>query len=250
MLITPLTPVVPLSDKNPTQTTPYVTYILIVLNIVVFIYELYLASQGQLERFFDTWAVVPQDLTASFQGQLLPDSRPEWFTLVSSQFLHGGFVHLGGNMLFLWVFGNNVEDRVGRLKFLVFYLVSGALASMAQWYFDPNSAIPSLGASGAIAGVLGAYILRFPKAQVTTLIPLGFFFFTYEVPAWVFLGFWFVQQAFYGIASVGVPTTVGMENGGIAYWAHAGGFVVGAILGPIFGLFSSEAPYDTVYDND
>ncbi|NJL98144.1 MAG: rhomboid family intramembrane serine protease, partial [Synechococcaceae cyanobacterium SM2_3_2] len=157
---------------------------------------------------------------------------------------------IAGNMLFLWVFGNNVEDRLGHFRFPIFYLGCGALASLAQWYFDPASSIPSLGASGAIAGVLGAYILRFPKARVLTLVPLGFFWPTFELPAWVFLGFWFVQQAFYGVVSLNVSTTIGMESGGIAYWAHAGGFVVGGILGPIFGLFGERSPYDRAYTQE
>jgi membrane associated rhomboid family serine protease len=142
-------------------------------------------------------------------------------------------------MLFLWIFGNNVEDQLGHFKYLLFYLACGALAALSQWYFAPLSNIPSLGASGAIAGVMGAYIIRFPKAEVLTLIPLGILFWTIRVPAIFFLGFWFVQQAFYGVASLGVPTNIGMESGGVAYWAHAGGFIFGAILGPLLGLFAS-----------
>jgi membrane associated rhomboid family serine protease len=137
-------------------------------------------------------------------------------------------------------FGNNIEEQLGRIKYLIFYLVCGALADLAQWFFSPQSNVPALGASGAIAGVLGAYILRFPKAQILTLLPLGFFITTVRIPAIFFLGFWFVQQAFYGIASLQTPTNVGAEGGGVAYWAHAGGFVFGAILGPLFGLFSSR----------
>lgn len=234
---------VPLKDRNPTLITPYVTYVLVILNILVFLYELSL-SPGELGQLFDTWAVVPRDLSASFQGLLPPQPRPEWITLFTSQFLHGGFVHLGGNMLFLWVFGNNVEDRLGHLRYLIFYLGCGALAALAQWFFEPGSEIPSLGASGAIAGVLGAYILRFPQAEVLTLVPLGILF-PVRLPAWIFLGIWFVQQAFYGLASLNTRTMIGMEGGGIAYWAHAGGFVFGAALGPLLGLFSSgPSPYD------
>lgn len=143
-------------------------------------------------------------------------------------------------MLFLWIFGNNVEDRLGHIKFLIFYLACGALAALSQWFFSQNSAIPSLGASGAIAGVMGAYILRYPQAKVLTLIPLGFFITTFELPAIFFLGFWFVQQAFYGVASLQAPSNIGMESGGVAYWAHAGGFVFGAILAPLLGLFRRD----------
>jgi membrane associated rhomboid family serine protease len=232
--------VVPLRDDNPTRITPYVTYGLIAANILAFIYELTLAPQ-QLEGFFHLAAVVPRELSASFSGIPVNQPVPEWLTLVTSQFLHGGFLHLAGNMLFLWIFGNNVEDKLGHVKYLIFYLTCGILASLTQWYFSMNSGIPSLGASGAIAGVLGAYILRFPKTQVLTLIPLGIFFTTIRVPALFFLGFWFVQQAFYGVASLNAPANIGMEQGGVAYWAHAGGFVFGAILAPLLGLFSSDS---------
>jgi membrane associated rhomboid family serine protease len=230
---------VPLRDNNPTKTTPYVTYGLIATNILVFLYELTLPPP-QLEQFFRIWAVVPRELTVNFAGHVAATPFPEWATLFTSQFLHGGFLHIAGNMLFLWIFGNNVEDRLGHVKFLIFYLACGVLAVLTQWYFSPFSAIPSLGASGAIAGVMGAYVLKFPKAEVLTLIPLGLFFTTVRIPAFFFLGFWFVQQAFYGVAGLSAPTNIGMESGGIAYWAHAGGFVFGAILGPLLGLFSGD----------
>jgi len=222
--------VVPLRDENPTTITPYITYALIIINILVFILEVSLQQQGQLEEFFQAWAVVPEQLTAKPQG--------EWITLFSSQFLHGGWLHLGGNMLFLWIFGNNVEDCLGHIKYLLFYLVCGALASLAHWFFSMDSAIPSLGASGAIAGVMGAYIIRYPKAKIVTLIPLYFIFTTVRIPAFLFLGLWFIQQAFYSIASL--PQTSISAPGGVAYWAHAGGFVFGAILGPLMGLFRDD----------
>ncbi|NCJ06181.1 rhomboid family intramembrane serine protease [Synechococcales cyanobacterium C] len=232
---------VPLRDNNPTRTTPYVTYVIIALNILVFLYELTLGPD--LDDFFRTWAVVPSQLTASFQGEPTPLPFPEWITLFTSQFLHGGFLHIAGNMLFLWIFGNNVEDKLGHIKFVIFYLSCGALAALAQWFFSAYSDVPSLGASGAIAGVLGAYILRFPKAEVLTVVPLGFLLLPLRLPAFFFLGFWFLQQALYGVASLNTPMNVGMQGGGIAYWAHAGGFVFGAILGPLMGLFS-DAPFD------
>ena len=230
---------VPLQDNNPTKITPFVTYTLIIINVLVFLYEISLSPQ-ELEQFFLTYAIVPRELTASFGRTNLSEMIPELMTLVTSQFLHGGFLHLGGNMLFLFIFGNNIEEQLGRVKYLIFYLACGVLAGLAQWFFSPQSNIPALGASGAIAGVLGAYILRFPKAQILTLIPLGFFFYTLRIPAIFFLGFWFVQQAFYGLASLQAPSNIGTEGGGVAYWAHAGGFVFGAILSPLFGLFSSK----------
>lgn len=236
---------VPLRDNVPTSIFAYVTYGLIGANVAVFLYQLRLQaiSAQELQAFFQSAALVPCQLSGNIGGRCpLPTSQelPEWMTLITSQFLHGGFLHLAGNMLFLWIFGNNVEDRLGHIKFLIFYLSCGVLAALSQWFFSQNSAIPSLGASGAIAGVMGAYILRYPHAKVLTLIPLGFFITTFEVPAIFFLGFWFVQQAFYSIASLQAPTNIGMESGGVAYWAHAGGFVFGAILGPLFGLMRRE----------
>ncbi|WP_026082828.1 rhomboid family intramembrane serine protease [Mastigocladopsis repens] len=230
---------VPIRDDNPITITPYVTYGLIAANVLAFLYEASLPPQ-QLEGFLHLAAVVPRELTASFAGISVHQPVPEWVSLITSQFLHGGLLHLAGNMLFLWIFGNNVEDRLGHIKYLFFYISCGVLASLTQWYFSQGSSIPSLGASGAIAGVMGAYILRFPQAEILGVIPLGFFFPTFRVPAFFFLGFWFIQQALYGVASLETPTNIGMENGGIAYWAHAGGFVFGAILGPVLGLFSDK----------
>lgn len=231
--------VVPLNDRNPTRITPYVTYALIGINVAVFLYEIGL-SEPQLQEFFHLYAVVPQELTRSFNGESVGQPIPEWLTLFTAQFLHGGFLHVGGNMLYLWVFGNNIEEKLGRIKYVIFYLACGALASLAQWFFSAQSQVPSLGASGAIAGVMGAYILRFPQAEILTLIPIFFFITTIRIPAVLFLGFWFVQQALYGFASLNAPTSIGMEGGGVAYWAHAGGFVFGAILGPLLGLFSDR----------
>ena len=230
---------VPLRDDNPTSITPFVTYGLIAANVLVFFYELMLLQQGRLEEFFQLWAVVPKQLTASFGGTVgtvAVSPVPEWIPLFSSQFLHGGWLHLGGNMLFLWIFGNNVEDCLGHVKYLIFYLACGVLASLCHWFFSMGSEIPSLGASGAIAGVMGAYILRYPQARIVTLIPLGIFTTLIRIPAVFFLGFWFVQQALYSIASL---STNASGQGGVAYWAHAGGFAFGAILGPLMGLFAN-----------
>ncbi|NES94381.1 MAG: rhomboid family intramembrane serine protease [Desertifilum sp. SIO1I2] len=229
----------PIKDENPTKIVPYVTYALIATNIIVFLYQLSL-SPPALDAFYHQFAIVPRELSASFAGEPTRSPIPEWMTLITSQFLHGGFLHLGGNMLFLWIFGNNIEERLGRVKYVIFYLACGILAGLSQWFFSQNSGIPSLGASGAIAGVMGAYILRFPQARVLTLIFLGFFVTTVRIPAFFFLGIWFLQQAFYGLASLNAPANIGMESGGIAYWAHAGGFAFGAILAPLLGLFSDR----------
>jgi membrane associated rhomboid family serine protease len=228
--------VVPLRDDNPTSITPVVTYGLIGINIAVFVFQLGLSQEG-IDGFFDAWALVPAQLTESFQGALQAPAY-EWITLLSSQFLHGGFFHVGGNLLYLWVFGNNIEDRLGHVKFLIFYLGCGALAGLTQWVFDPSSAVPTIGASGAIAGVMGAYILRFPRARIVTLIPLIIFFTTVRIPAIFFLGFWFVQQALFSLASLSRDVDLG--SGGVAYWAHSGGFVFGLILGPLLGLMADK----------
>lgn len=230
---------VPLRDDNPTVLVPYVTAGLILLNVLVFTYQLTLSPE-QLEAFLQVYAVIPRELTADLNGYMSSQSFPEPLTLLTSQFIHGGFLHVGGNMLFLWIFGNNIEDRLGHFKFLFFYLTCGLLAGLCQWYVAPFSTLPSLGASGAVAGVMGAYILRFPEARVLTLVPLGIVLVPLRIPAIFFLGFWFLQQALYGFASLSVPSNIGMESGGIAYWAHAGGFIVGAILGPMLGLFNRD----------
>jgi membrane associated rhomboid family serine protease len=229
---------VPLRDENPISSNPRVTVGLIITNLVIFILQLSL-SQPQLEAFWNIFAIVPIDLTASFKG-VLRFPGLEWMTLVTSQFLHGGFLHIGGNMLYLWVFGNNIEDQLGHSRFLVFYLGCGALAGLTQWAFDPMSPVPTIGASGAIAGIMGAYVLRFPRAYIVTLLPLIFFFTTIRIPAIYFLGFWFLQQAIYGLASLGNKVNLG--SSGVAYWAHAGGFVFGIILGPLLGLMHSKRP--------
>ncbi len=231
---------VPLKDENPIKIVPYITYILIAVNILVFIYELSL-NPNQLDIFFHLFAVVPKELTASFNGVDVHQGIPEIVTPITSQFLHAGFTHVGFNMLFLWIFGNNIEEELGRAKFVLFYLSCGVIAVLAQWFFSAMSTVPSLGASGAIAGVMGAYILKFPQAKIVTVIPLGFFFPLFRIPAVYFLGFWFVEQALNGISSFEVTASVGMESGGVAYWAHAGGFIAGAILGPMLGLFSSKS---------
>jgi membrane associated rhomboid family serine protease len=232
--------VFPIHDDNPTRTTAYVTYTLIAINILVFLYELSL-TPPQLERFFQLYSVVPRELTANLSGIPVNQPIPEPLTLVTCQFLHGGLAHILGNMLFLWIFGNNIEDQLGHVKYLIFYLACGVLAALSQWFFSAQSAIPSLGASGAIAGVLGAYILRFPHARVRTLVFLGPFITFPAIPAIFFLGIWFIQQALYGVATLSVESNIGMENGGVAYFAHIGGFVFGAILGPLLGLFSSDS---------
>ncbi|MEM1367892.1 MAG: rhomboid family intramembrane serine protease [Cyanobacteria bacterium P01_H01_bin.15] len=223
----------PISDNNPVRITPYVTYGLIGINIVVFLHQLSLGDSG-LYSFFQHYALVPAQLTASLAGETIGQPVPEWLTLFTSQFLHGGWFHIGGNMLFLWIFGNNIEEELGHSRFLGFYLGCGALAALTQWFFTMESTVPSLGASGAIAGVMGAYVLRFPHAQIDTLVFLGFFITTFRVPARFYLGFWFFQQAISSVFSL----SMNPNSGGVAYWAHAGGFVFGVMLGQLMGLFA------------
>jgi membrane associated rhomboid family serine protease len=223
--------VFPLYDENPTRITPYLTYGLIGMNVLVFLHQLSLSS-GQLEQFFQLYAVVPQQLTTEF-------SR-EWTTLFTSQFLHGNLWHLLSNMLFLWIFGNNIEERLGHVKYLIFYLTCGALAALCQWFIGMNSSIPSLGASGAIAGVLGAYIIRFPHTRILTLVFLGFFVTTIRVPSMILIGLFVIQNLISGVASLQTAANMSVETGGVAYWAHIGGFVFGLILAPLFGLFRRD----------
>ena len=211
----------PLYDENPTRITPYFTYGLIGMNVLVFLHEISL-SDIQLEQFFQLYAVIPQELTINW-------SR-EWTTLFTSQFLHGGWWHLISNMIYLWVFGNNIEDRLGHFKYLLFYLICGAIAALCQWFIGMYSTIPSLGASGAISGVLGAYLIWFPQARITTLVFLGFFVTTINIPALVIIGIFFVQNLISGFASLQAAANMSVETGGVAYWAHLGGFIVGSIF--------------------
>ncbi|MGF1542090.1 MAG: rhomboid family intramembrane serine protease [Pleurocapsa sp.] len=224
---------IPLKDENPTYITPFIVYALIAINVAVFLHQISLGSD--LDDFFQLYAVIPRELSASLAGAPPDQPVPEIATLITSQFLHGGLMHIGGNMLFLWTFGNNIEEDLGHFKFLFFYLTCGVLAGLTHWFFAMQSSIPTIGASGAIAGVMGAYIIKYPKAKIVTLIPLGFFLTTVRIPAVFFLGFWFVQQAISSVASLSMP-----EAAGVAYWAHAGGFIFGALLGPLLGLMSDR----------
>ena len=215
---------IPIKDRNPTHRFPIFTILIILVNIVVFLYEISLDVKA-LESFFLTYGVVPFSVNGAF-GQGLLDPMAV-FPLLSSMFLHGGILHLGGNMLYLWVFGDNIEDKLGRGRFLAFYLLCGLAATLLHIVIDPTSTVPTVGASGAISGVLGAYLLMFPKARVVTIIPIFFFLQVAELPALIVLGFWFVIQFFNGIASLGYETA-GM--GGVAWWAHIGGFIVGLLF--------------------
>ena len=199
---------IPLRDANPTRRTPVVTLGLIAACAVVFAVQLGIMASGgdaALGAFVTRWGVVPAELVAALSSGALISQ--ETATLITSQFLHGSLLHIGGNMLYLWIFGNNIEDRFGSLRFLVFYLVGGVVAALAQVAIDPTSTIPTIGASGAIAATLGAYLVLFPRARVTTAIFLVFFFQLIDVPAALVLGFWFVLQLLDGLGSLGVSNS-------------------------------------------
>ena len=205
----------PLSDVIPSRTTPVVTIALIAINAAVFLYQVFL-SDVALALFVGSYALIP----AWFN----------WTALFTSQFLHAGWLHAIGNMLYLWIFGDNVEDRLGHVPFLVFYLGSGAAAALLQTLFNPFSNVPMVGASGAIAGVMGAYFVLYPHSRVLTAVFLIIFFDIVEIPAIFFLGIWFLMQLLSGVGSLGASHAAG---GGTAFWAHIGGFVAGAAIGAV-----------------
>lgn len=211
---------IPIKDNVPSRTYPFVTVMFIAVNVVVFLYQLSLGVPGT-ENFIYKTAAIPVEITSLYD--IGPSAVvPLPFTLLTSIFVHGGLFHIGGNMLFLWIFGDNVEDRFGHLVFFVFYLLAGVAASMAHIMLEPESTVPMVGASGAIAGVLGAYFLLFPRAQVNTLVILPLYISMVRLPALLFLGFWFFLQ----VLNTGVSSASG-ASGGVAWFAHVGGFVVG-----------------------
>lgn len=207
---------IPLRDVIPSRTRPVVNIVLIALNALVFVQQLGLGAD-EIEGFIRRFGLVP----AAFS----------WTAVLTSMFVHGGFMHFAGNMLYLWIFGDNVEDRMGHGRYLVFYLLSGVGAALAQTYVAPDSPVPMVGASGAIAGVMGAYFVLYPRSRVLTLIPFPIT--VVEIPAVFLLGLWFVMQFVNGVATLG-PAEAGQVVGGVAFWAHAAGFGVGALLVFVF----------------
>ena len=219
---------IPLRDANPTRRRPVITIALITACFAVFAVELWVQATGgddALDRLVDDWGAVPAHISAAFgAGSILSTAT---LGLVTSLFLHGGWLHVAGNMLYLWIFGNNIEDRFGRLPFLGFYLIGGIVAGLTQTVIDPNSTVPLVGASGAIAATLGAYLVIYPAARIESIVFLGFFFQIMRVPAVLLLGFWFVLQLVDGLASLGATAT----TGGVAVFAHIGGFALGVLVG-------------------
>jgi membrane associated rhomboid family serine protease len=225
---------IPIRDENPTTRTPFVTVGLIILNCLIFFYQVLLGPEG--EHFVLSLAAIPAELF-HFQERPPDAAVPAWLTVFSSMFLHGSILHLGGNMLYLWVFGNNIEDVLGHGRFALFFLVTGALAALSHAVTAADSPIPMIGASGAISGVLGAYVLLFPSVRVQVLIPIGIFPYMVHVPAVIVLGFWIAMQALNAIFNIG-----GLE-GGVAWSAHVGGFLAGLLLINLFvprGLVGSR----------
>jgi membrane associated rhomboid family serine protease len=225
--------VIPLRDVIPSRTTPVVTVTIILINAAVFLYEASLVEPA-LQRFVFAYGLVP----ALFDP----------VSVLTSMFLHGGWLHFLGNMLYLWIFGDNVEDRLGHGRFFFFYLLCGIAAALAQVWMSPFSRIPMVGASGAIAGVMGAYFVLFPHSRVLTLVPIFFFIELVEIPAIFFLGIWFVMQFLSGVGSIGVETS--QDVGGVAFWAHVAGFAAG-----LAGVFLFRRPerqrvewIDDIYD--
>lgn len=217
---------IPIRDRNPSGSFPLVTVSLILVNVLVFLFELSLGTR--LDSFLFQFGIVPIKViySADIPGSNLANT---YFPFLSYMFLHGGFVHLIGNMWFLWIFGDNIEDRLGRIPFILFYFICGIGSAIVHVYFNSQSGVPCVGASGAIAGVLGAYMVTFPRARVLVVLPLFIIWQIIELPAIFVLGFWFLIQFFTGAATISSA-----HGGGVAWWAHIGGFVLGIILIKIF----------------
>ena len=219
----------PLKDEQPVRSFPIVNYALIAINILVFIWQISLPNPDQAYQF----ALIPAQVTSGL-------TTAAFLHIFTSMFMHGGLAHISGNMLYLWIFGDNVEDAMGHGRYLFFYLLGGFLASAAHILSNPTSEVPTVGASGAIAAVLGAYLILFPRARVLTLIALGFFIRLSLIPASIVLGLWFLLQLVQGVLSLGMQAGLG----GVAFWAHIGGFVTGLLLGRVLGRRSSR--YDDI----
>lgn len=222
---------IPIRDDQPTFSTPFVNYFLIILNILVFLWELSVGMQSHraLNSFMMQFGVVPRHAVAVLSGHSYDSVVTAILPLFTSMFLHASFLHVAGNMLFLWIFGDNVEDYLGHFNYLVFYLVSGVAAGVTHILLNQASRVPSVGASGAIAGVMGAYFILYPRARVLIWFPPIFFF---HVPAWLMLGYWFLANFLSGTATAIAETS--QTSGGIAFWAHVGGFVAGVIMIKVF----------------
>ena len=232
----------PLQDNIPGRSFPVVTVALIALNVVAY---LFLQDKSGLDfsgnsldsRAIYDYAAVPCSVAGTCTGGTVPEDSSPWLNVLTSMFSHAGLAHLGGNMLFLWIFGNNVEDAMGRVRFVAFYLLGGVAAFGLQFALDPGSEVPTLGASGAVAAVLGGYLLLYPRATVVTAVFVVLFFTLIQVPAFLFLGLWIGQQVLFGLLDLSDPAGGG---GGVAYFAHIGGFVFGLLAIKLFATYRSE----------
>lgn len=218
---------IPIRDDAPRTTTPYVNYFLIAANVVVFVFELSLGPRST-SAFFYQFALTPSHFTGFVHGDPRFGPVDGILPIFTAMFMHAGWLHIIFNMWALWIFGDNVEDFLGHVKYLIFYLVCGVGATFLHIAFNLNSNVPSLGASGAIAGVMGAYFLLYPSARVLTLIPFLFLYLTW-LPAWLFIGFWFIAQFLSGAATA-IPHSGPQQAGGVAFWAHVGGFLTGVVI--------------------
>ncbi len=230
---------IPVRDDQPRFSTPYVTYFLIALNVVIFLFEASLAPDSFKAVIFQL-GMIPADVTGFLSGGSHQGAVAAFLPAFTSMFLHGSWMHVIGNMWFLWIFGDNIEDYLGHFKYLLFYLLCGLGAALVQVLVSPHSRVPTVGASGAIAGVLGAYFLLYPRAKVLIWFPILFFFY---LPAWVTLGYWFAMQFVSGAATSLVAYSE--TRGGVAFWAHVGGFVVGIVLIKIFPQRARRGRYGT-----
>ena len=224
---------IPLRDDQPSFSTPFINYFLIVLNVVVFLWELSVSHRA-LGSFLAEFGVIPQHTILVLTGHSSGPPTAIILPFLTSMFLHASFLHVGGNMLFLWIFGDNVEDYLGHFRYLLFYLVSGLAAEVTHILLNAHSSVPSIGASGAIAGVMGAYFILYPRARVLVWFPPIFLF---HVPAWLMLGYWFLINFLSGTATSIAEST--QSSGGVAFWAHVGGFVAGMLMVKVF----SERPH-------
>jgi membrane associated rhomboid family serine protease len=222
---------IPIRDDAPRYSTPYITYTLLALNIIVFLFELSLPGSSRAQ-FMYQFGMLPTHVTGALVGVPGVSFAGAFIPIITSMFLHASWMHLIFNMLFLHIFGDNIEDYLGHFRFLVFYLLTGLAAALAHILMNPTSNVPSVGASGAIAGVMGAYFVLYPSARVLTLVPFFFVFFVW-LPAWVMLGYWFVGQFLAGAATA-IAYASQTSGGGVAFWAHVGGFVAGLAMIKLF----------------
>jgi membrane associated rhomboid family serine protease len=231
---------IPLKDMTPRSYVPVMTLLLIAINVIVFLYQISL-SPAHAEAFIRIYGLVPAKLKLALAGRHYSYAEA-LIPLFTSMFLHGGWLHIIGNMWFLWIFGAKVEDRMGPVVYLIFYFVCGIASGATQLIFSWGSSIPSIGASGAISAVLGAYVVFFPSSRILTLIPLFIIWFTWQIPAIVFIGLWFIVQFLSGIGSLNDPRAA--KLGGVAWWAHVGGFLMGMLLARLMKPTGRRAVYE------